>query len=124
MGLASTVVPVVFNQWVAPLGLEAITAFGCEMFDTAGLICVLFFAVTELISPSEGEKHVLFALIVSLIGLGIDMFLFFQQKKLVEQEHSRMLHTAYLSAQKEFAFDFISLAALGMEAVSAESIST
>ena len=100
--------------------VEAITAFGCEMFDLSGLLCVLCFAVTGLINPPEGEKQVLFALVVSLIGLGIDLFLFFQQKKLVEQEHSRMLHTAYLSAQKEFVFDFISLTALAMEVMFAD----
>ena len=100
--------------------VEAITALSCEMFDLAGLTCVLYFAVTELIRPREEEKQMLFALVVSLIGLGIDLFIFFRQKKLAEQEHSRMLHTAYLSAQKEFAFDFISLAALSTEMVFAD----
>jgi divalent metal cation (Fe/Co/Zn/Cd) transporter len=88
--------------------IEAITAQTCEIFDLAGLGCVLFFAVHKLIRPEE-EGNLKLALIISAFGLLIDFFILYREKLLSEKEHSRILHTAYLSAKKEFVFDFITI---------------
>ncbi|MCR4590981.1 MAG: cation transporter [Lachnospiraceae bacterium] len=98
--------------------VEAITALSCEMFDLAGLFCIVLFAVRKLMHGSEeGEEYLLFALIVSIIGFLIDIFIVNKEKKLVSVNHSKMLHTAYISAQKEFVFDIISMITLVIEII-------
>ncbi|MCR5024403.1 MAG: cation transporter [Lachnospiraceae bacterium] len=97
--------------------VEAITALSCEMFDLAGLFCIVLFAVRNLIKGSEEGKYMVFALIVSIVGLLIDIFILQKEKKLTAVNHSKMLHTAYISAQKEFAFDIISIITLIIEIV-------
>ena len=93
--------------------VEAITALCCEMFDLAGLFCILLFSVRRLINGGAGEEgHLLFALIVSIVGLLIDFLIYRKEKKLAENNHSKMLHTAYVSSQKEFVFDFVSIITL------------
>lgn len=94
--------------------VEAVTAFCCEVFDIAGLFCVLFFAIRGIVKPeaSESEDELLFALVVSLVGVLVDLFVLKKEKMLSSNEQNRMFHTAYLSAQKEFAFDFIAIATL------------
>ena len=89
--------------------VEAITALCCEMFDLAGLGCILFFAIRSLIKPHEEQSDMLVALIVSLVGIVIDIIILRKEKAITEAEHSRMLHTAYLGAQKEFGFELISI---------------
>ena len=39
--------------------VEAITALSCEMFDLAGLFCIVLFAVRNLIKGSEEGEYVL-----------------------------------------------------------------
>ena len=95
--------------------LEAITAFACEIFDLTGLFCILFFSIRQFFRPDGEEKKLVFALCMSLVGLGIDVFLLLRQRQLSEREHSKMLHTAFLSAQKEFAFDFIAILAIAVD---------
>lgn len=92
--------------------LEAITAFACEVFDVAGLLCIISFSIRKLLRPEADEGNLLLALAVCVAGTLIDVFLLYRQKKLSEREHSKMLHTAYLSAKKDFAFDCISISTL------------
>jgi divalent metal cation (Fe/Co/Zn/Cd) transporter len=92
--------------------LEALTAFACEMFDIAGLFCILTFSVRSLTHAEAEERQLLLALGASIAGSAFDFFLLSRQKKLTEREHSKMLHTAYLSARKDFAFDCIAVAAI------------
>ncbi len=92
--------------------VEAIAAFTCEIFDIAGLTCIIFFAIRRII---KGESHVqflIFAIALQVIGLMIDLYLLDKQKKLSEHIHSKMFHTAYVSAQKELCFDVISVITL------------
>ncbi len=95
--------------------VEAITALCCEMFDLAGLFCIVLFAARRLIHGSEEGGYMLFALIVSIFGLAIDFVIYRKEKELTEINHSKMLHTAYVSSQKEFVFDFISIITLIIE---------
>ena len=95
-----------FNYGIGKI--EAITAQTCEIFDLAGLGCVLFFAVRKLICPG-GERNLELALIISAVGLLIDLFILYREKLLTEKYHSRIVHTAFLSAKKEFVFDFITI---------------
>lgn len=97
--------------------VEAISALSCEMFDMAGLFCVVFFSVRKLIEREQEEEFLVFALIVSIIGVLIDIFVFFREKELSKKEHSRMLHTAYIGAQKEFGFDLVSILTLAISLV-------
>jgi len=99
--------------------VEAITALSCEMFDLAGLFCIVLFAFRNLIYGShEGEfEHLVFALIVSILGFIVDLVIFRREKKLSAVNHSKMLHTAYISAEKEAVFDIISIASLIIEIV-------
>lgn len=100
----------VFNYGTGKV--EAITALSCEIFDVAGLFCILFFAIRQIIKP-EAESHYLrFALIISVVGLIIDIFIMTRQKRILETSDSKMFHTAYVSAQKEFFFDAASIVAL------------
>ncbi len=92
--------------------VEAIAAFGCEMFDIAGLLCITFFAVRRLFSPEHKYSFMGLALCISILGLLIDIFILYKEKKINEKEHSRLFHTAYISSQKEFAFDGISISTL------------
>ncbi len=92
--------------------VEAITALSIEIFDIAGRFCVTFFAVKALIKTSEEEHNLEFALLVSIIGLLIDLLILNKQKKVLEGSHSKMFHTAYVSAQKEFFFDAASIVTL------------
>lgn len=92
--------------------VEAITALSCEAFDLAGLLCVLLFAFYRLFHPHHESSSMLFAIAISLAGLMIDVFLFLKQKDLMKKRHSRMLHTAYLSANKELVFDLIAFVSL------------
>jgi divalent metal cation (Fe/Co/Zn/Cd) transporter len=100
----------VFNYGTGKV--EAITALSCEMFDVAGILCLLFFAIRSIIIPEEESGNLRFALIVSIFGLIIDIFILFRQKKILEESHSKMYHTAYVSAQKEFFFDAASIVTL------------
>lgn len=104
--------------------VEAITALSCEMFDLAGIFCVVLFAVRKLSGTGdETEKSSLvFALIVSLIGVLIDFIILYHEKRLNETGHSKMLHTAYVSAQKEFAFDAITIATLILSIIFEERV--
>jgi divalent metal cation (Fe/Co/Zn/Cd) transporter len=95
-----------FNYGIGKI--EAITALTCEIFDLAGLGCVLLFAVRKLIYPG-GERNLELALIISAVGLLIDLFILYREKLLTEKDHSRIVHTAFLSAKKEFVFDFITI---------------
>ena len=92
-----------------PGKVEAITALSCELFDIAGLFCVVFFSVKELMGKSEGSEHLIFAIVLSIIGFLIDAFVVWRQKKILENAHSKMFHTAFISAQKEFFFDGMSI---------------
>ena len=92
--------------------IEAITAMSCEIFDVAGLSCAVYFAIKEIIHPNQSEKYVAGVFFILLAGVIIDSFLLYKQKKLYETVENRMLHTALLSAQKEFIFDLIALVTL------------
>ncbi|WP_026528115.1 cation transporter [Butyrivibrio sp. VCD2006] len=85
--------------------VEAITALACELSDLAGLFCVTFVSIKELFTGSEKSEALKFALILSIIGFIIDAFIMWRQKKLLENSSSKMFHTAFVSAWKEFAFD-------------------
>ena len=92
--------------------VEAISALSCEMFDLAGIFCVVFFAIRKIIMPDIEEDFLAFALVVSIIGLLIDIFIYYKEKSLVEKEHSRMIHSAFVAARNEFVFDAISIVTL------------
>ncbi|WP_026657954.1 cation diffusion facilitator family transporter [Butyrivibrio sp. AC2005] len=92
--------------------VEAISALSCEMFDLAGIFCVVFFAIRKIIMPDIEEDFLAFALVVSIIGLLIDIFIYYKEKSFVEKEHSRMIHSAFVAARNEFVFDAISIVTL------------
>ncbi|SHI62993.1 Divalent metal cation (Fe/Co/Zn/Cd) transporter [Butyrivibrio fibrisolvens DSM 3071] len=100
----------VFNYGTGKV--EAITALCCEIFDITGLFCVSFFAIKGLFAPEEDEKYLGLALAVSIAGLFIDLIILRQQKKILSGSHSKMFHTALVSAQKEFFFDAASIITL------------
>ena len=101
--------------------VEAIGALSCEMFDIAGLSCIVFFSIRNLIHDHHEEGSLKFALVMSVLGLIIDLFILTRQRKLTQKEHSKMLHTAYVSAQKEFWFDIISIITLRISIAFKES---
>ncbi|WP_044914486.1 cation transporter [Butyrivibrio sp. WCE2006] len=92
--------------------VEAITAMCCEIFDIAGLCCIVLFSIRELIKPEEEHHFILTALLLKLVGLVIDLFLLNKQKKLAHEVKSRMFHSAYVGAKKEFVFDIVASLAL------------
>ena len=92
--------------------VEAITALCIEIFDVAGLFCIVFFAIKALIKPAAEEHNLRFALAISILGLFIDLLILSKQKKVSENSPSKMFHTAYVSAQKEFFFDAASIVTL------------
>lgn len=100
----------VFNYGTGKV--EAITALSCEMFDVAGILCLLFFSIRSLIIHDEELGSMRFALAISILGLIIDIIILLRQKKILEESHSKMFHTAYVSAQKEFLFDAASIITL------------
>jgi divalent metal cation (Fe/Co/Zn/Cd) transporter len=100
----------VFNYGTGKV--EAITALSIEIFDMAGLACLFFFAIKGIIRPETELKNLRFALFVSIIGLLIDIIIMFRQKMILDASNSKMFHTAYVSAQKEFFFDAASIIAL------------
>ena len=100
----------VFNYGTGKV--EAITALCCEAFDIAGLFCVSFFALKAIILAEEMGHFLGFALIVSVAGLVVDLIILIQQKKILSDSHSKMFHTALVSAQKEFFFDAASIITL------------
>ena len=102
--------------------VEAITALSCEIFDIAGLFCILFFAVSEIIRPKEVSEYLLLALIVSIVGLVIDVVILLWQKKILCDTQGKMFHTAYVSAQKEFFFDAASIVTLLIEVIFKKSV--
>ena len=102
--------------------VESVTALCCEMFDLSGLFCISIFAVRNIIKGSEKGDFLLFALVVSILGLLIDTVVVAKEKKLVETSHSRLLHTAYVSAEKEFVFDVISILTLIIDMIFAETV--
>lgn len=105
----------VFNYGTGKV--EAITALSCEIFDIAGLFCVVFFAVRTIIKPEPESGYLLLALIISVIGLFIDMIILFWQKRILQGSQSKMFHTAYVSARKEFFFDAVAIITLILELV-------
>ncbi len=92
--------------------VEAITALCCETFDLAGILCIVFFAVRKIILPESEEEFLVFALVVSIVGVLIDIFIYFKEKNLVSKNHSRMIHSAFVAARNEFVFDAISIVTL------------
>ena len=92
--------------------VEAITALSCEMFDLAGLFCVAFFSIKQLIFGGENEEHLVLAIVLSMVGFVIDAIIVYAQKKILENSHSKMFHTALISAQKEFFFDGVAILTL------------
>ncbi len=100
----------VFNYGTGKV--EAITALCCEIFDITGLFCVSVFAIKVLFAPEEDEKFLGLALALSIAGLFIDLIILRQQKKILSGSHSKMFHTALVSAQKEFFFDAASIITL------------
>ncbi|MCR5580040.1 MAG: cation transporter [Pseudobutyrivibrio sp.] len=94
--------------------IEAITALCCEVLDIVGLFCVVFFSVKRILKPQVEHSYLNFALVVSVIGVVIDAVILIKQKKLLEGVSNRMFHTAYISAVKEFGFDFLSIITLIM----------
>ena len=100
----------VFNYGTGKV--EAITALCCEAFDIAGLFCVSFFALKAIILAEDMGHFLGFALIVSVAGLVVDLIILVQQKKILSDSHSKMFHTALVSAQKEFFFDAASIITL------------
>ncbi|MCR5558681.1 MAG: cation transporter [Butyrivibrio sp.] len=95
--------------------VEAITALSCEIFDIAGLFCVVFFSVRTIIKPEPESGYIFLALIISIIGLFIDMLILFLQSKILLGSQSKMFHTAYISARKEFFFDAVAIITLVIE---------
>lgn len=96
--------------------VEAITALSCEMFDLAGLLCVIYFSIRDFSNPAH-ESNSAIAVILCVAGLALDVFILIGQRKLLHAGHSRMIHTAFLSAQKEFFFDTVAFAALLLEMI-------
>lgn len=97
--------------------VEAITALCCEIFDLAGLFCVIGFSIRSFFKPSH-ESDSAIAVILCIAGLALDIFILLSQRSIAHKAHSnRMLHTAFLSAKKEFAFDSIALAALILDTI-------
>ncbi len=92
--------------------VEAITALGCEMFDIAGILAVVVIAIREVFKEPEEEGLTEIALVISIIGLLIDIFILYKQRNIAKANKSRMFHTAYLSARKEFGFDLASIITL------------
>ncbi len=92
--------------------VEAITALSIEVFDIAGLFCITFFSIKALVRDETREQYLTLALVVSIIGVLIDLFILHRQKIIAERSHSKMIHTAYVSAQKEFFFDAVSIVTL------------
>ena len=92
-----------------PGKVEAITALSCELFDIAGLFCVVFFSVKQLIIKNDGHEHLRFAIALTIIGFLIDAFVVWRQKLILQSSSSKMFHTAFISAQKEFFFDGMSI---------------
>ncbi|WP_408069925.1 cation diffusion facilitator family transporter [Butyrivibrio sp. JL13D10] len=92
--------------------VEAISALCCETFDIAGIFCVLVFAVRRLFIHETEEEFLIFALVISIIGLLIDIFIYFKEKKFIEKEHSKLIHSAFVAARNEFVFDAISIITL------------
>ena len=103
----------VFNYGTGKV--EAITALSCEIFDIAGLFCVVFFSIRGIIRPGKESEYILLALIISIIGLFIDLVILFWQKRILMGSQSKMFHTAYVSARKEFFFDAVSIITLILE---------
>ena len=95
-----------------PGKVEAITAFSCEIFDIAGLFCIIYFSIKKLIEGPEEEEYLVLALILSIIGFIIDALVVQGQKRIMLSKESKMFHTAFISAQKEFFFDGMSIFAL------------
>lgn len=92
--------------------VEAITALCCEMFDIAGLICIIILSIRELTLRPEREEYLLIAIALICIETIIDFFLLRKQKNLMDRSDSRLLHSAHLSSQKEVCFDLIALVVL------------
>ncbi len=95
--------------------VEAITALCCEMFDIAGILCICVLAIRRIIHPHAEESKPILALILTILGIFFDIFMLKKEQKLSQTVHSKMLHTAYLSAQKEFAFEFLVVISLLIE---------
>lgn len=100
----------VFNYGTGKV--EAITALCIEAFDIAGLFCVSFFAIKDIITAEKMGEFLGFALMLSIAGLFVDLIILVQQRKILSDSHSKMFHTALVSAQKEFFFDAASIITL------------
>ena len=95
--------------------VEAITALSCEIFDIAGLLCIIVISVKDLISPEAGEGMYFVAALTMFFAIVVDLYFFRKQKKLVAESHGRIFHTAYFSANKELVFDIIAFLTLIVE---------
>lgn len=95
-----------------PGKVEAITALSCELFDICGLFCVVYFSIKQLLQRNNTHEHLRFAIALSIVGFLIDVFVVWRQKKILESSQSKMFHTAFISAYKEFFFDGISIITL------------
>ncbi len=90
--------------------IEAVAAYGCEIFDLMGLGCIFTLSVIKLTNGTENETHHLaFAIIMKSIGFILDVIILYREKHMLEKKESRLLHTAFISATKELIYDVISI---------------
>lgn len=92
--------------------VEAISSLCSNLFICIGLACVFFFSVVDLLTPKQPGSFIFYVLFLKVINVSFDTYFLISQYRLRRTSRTSITDASYLSALKNFCFDFTALCAL------------
>jgi len=93
---------------------ESFGGFIANLLMLIGLAAVFCSSVIVLFNPVGPSEILLWAIIIKVIGTGIDIYLFVTQRKINKMASSRLIDAEDHVIRKNLAFDFIALFAIAV----------
>ncbi|MCL2819303.1 MAG: cation diffusion facilitator family transporter [Oscillospiraceae bacterium] len=93
-------------------GMGKIDAFGSLISASIlflGLAAILAVSINSLISPSSPSDLLFLAIIIKVINVAIDILLLYKQQKVVKQNDSPMVRSAFIFLKKDLITDLVVL---------------
>ena len=92
-----------------PERLEFRVAMFCNISVLVGLLILLGTSANQIINPSEPQAFLLVAVILKVINVTIDVYMFVRQAKILRQGETAIVRAEYNGLLKDTIFDGVTL---------------
>lgn len=92
-----------------PERLEFRVAMFCNISVLVGLLILLGTSANQIINPSEPQAFLLVAVILKVINVTIDVYMFVRQAKILRQGETAIVRAEYNGLLKDTIFDSVTL---------------